>query len=656
MTGSQITQTFTPASTFYGGIASTFTSVPANAVAVDGRVYSIDLSDYRHTGLPSFREGVVSSREPSDQLFNPNGGWWRYRYDWSLGMGQKVSDLDDDVLGKRYDYSTGLNPWEENELKLQHSLEEVQQFATSGNVTTPIFTRWSDSTNGDFLIVHNGESAYVINSAGTSTALGGSNGVGLNGAYGGNNYVAHFTLLGSNGYSYWYDGTASEWKINKGSFTYSGGVQWTHSTTYTITPNTSPATLFQIVGSNLFVGIDATLYEFTDAGGLDAIYTHPDESFRWQTAFNIGSRIYVGGHGHEVSNLFSLTTTSTGALAIASQATVLPYDELLYGGFGYSGNAILWTNKGLRFATLGGDGSITYGKLITTNGPVTHAYAYGKHIFFNWETTDGKLQIGRAALDEFVDTLLPAYATDATADVSANVVGIFACALEDSAAPIVNGKPSYTDTVLYVYGDNHMLYKQSATAYNTTGYLTTGDIYFGTAENKTLGRVEVRFDALASGQSVEANIYDSETNTLIGTRAVVKTGAKELTLTPQGTVYNRCYLEITLNGNGSSTPVVRQWKMNSYPVAPSVQQWQVPLIIGTTVLVGYGEGTLVSYDPWTEIEHIRTLWTNRTVFIYTESTHAYRVRVDNFSVEPTKWDDSGKWLELVLTVQLISVE
>lgn len=641
---------------FYAGVSATFTAVPTNAVAIQERVYSVDLNNYSHIGLPSFREGVVSSAEPSDTLFNPNGGWWRYRYDWSLGMGQPVVDLDDNVLGKRYDTSEHLNPWDSNQLKLQHSLVEVQQFATSGNVTTPIFTRWSDGTNGDFLIVHNGQSAYVIDSAGTSTALGGSNGVGLNGAYGGNDYVAHFSLLGSNGYAYWYDNAATQWKINKGSFTYSSGVQWTHSTTYTITPNTLPASLFQIVGSNLFVGIGATLYEFTDANGLDEIYTHPDESFRWQTAFNIGSRIYVGGHGNEVSNLFSFTTTTTGALAIASQATVLPYDELLYGAFGYSGNAILWTNKGLRFATLSGDGSITYGKLIETNGRVTHAYPYGKHIFFNWETSNGKLQIGRAALDEFVDTLLPAYATDASVNVTANVVGIFACALEDAAAPLVNGKPSYTDTVLYVYGDNHKLYKQSTTEYQTSGFLNSGDIYFGTAENKSLGRVEVRFDELTTGESVKCEVIDSETGAIIATRTLAIAGEKELRITPQGTQFNRAYLKLTLSGNGTSTPVVRQWKVSAYPIAPVTQQWIVPLIVGQTVLLGGGEGMIVSYNPWDEVEYIRNLWKNRSVFNYTESDHTYRARVENFSIEPTKWDDSGTWLEIILQVQLISVE
>jgi len=41
--------------------------------------------------------------------------------------------------------------------------------------------------------------------------------------------------------------------------------------------------------------------------------------------------------------------------------------------------------------------------------------------------------------------------------------------------------------------------------------------------------------------------------------------------------------------------------------------------------------------------------------IYREGNHDYRVRIDNFAVQPRKWDDVGNWLEAMITVQLHSV-
>ena len=661
-----VTQTFLPATPFFAGSTSgLFTSVPPNAVALDNRIYSVDLAEYRHIGLQSFREGVVSSGEPSDQLFNPNGGWWRYRYDWSLGMGQPVADLDENVIGRRYDYSEGVDPWGNNALSLQHTFEEVQTFALGTSVRAPIFLKVQVGTE-DYLVVSNGFSTYFIDKTGAieeTYNVGASFGVPFQiTSASTNGFLLRMATVGNKLYTLYETNTGAplEYAVGEFDITFDGGTSKLRSTwtAETLVPNNGKEfDLFAVAGNSLLVGVENVLYEYvpTASPKFQVLYTHPDTSFVWTTSFNIGSRIYVGGYGNEQSNLFGFTTTSTGNLALSSQATVFPNDEKLYGGFGYSGNAVMWTNRGIRFATLSGDGSLSYGGLIETDKPVTSAYPYQKHIWFNWDRDDGKMQLGRLSLEEFTKPLTPAYATDALSTASADVLNVHIATFIDAYGPTFGNPSTYTSPTIYVIADNNKLYKVAST-YATTGYFTSGEIYFGTAENKSLGRVEARFDALQAGESVKCEVIDSETGQTIGQRIIAIEGEKVLTLTPQGTVFNRAYLKTTLQGNGSSTPTLRQWKISSFPIAPTTQQWQVPLIIGRTVLVGSGEGALVSYNPWDEIQFVRDLWHNRTVFSYTESEHSYRVRVDNFSVRPTKWDDSGEWLEIILTVVLLSVE
>ena len=341
-----------------------------------------------------------------------------------------------------------------------------------------------------------------------------------------------------------------------------------------------------------------------------------------------------------------MSSTSTGVLAVAAQATTFPTYEFLYGGFGYGGNAIVWSNRGIRFATITGDNSLTYGNLIETDHPVYAASAYNKFIWFDMKRADGKFQVGRMSLEDFTQTLTPSFSTEY----------VNTSYTDEISSMLYVQYTGQTTGQLFVLDDTGRIFRQSTTAYATTGHFTSGDIYFGTAEPKSLGRARLRFDKLRANETVKISIYNSETNALLATQTASLVDQEAIDLTPSGVEFTRAYVRVDLTGDGTTTPTVRQWNVQAYPISPPVRQWQVPLIIGQTVLLGSGEGVMVTYDPWEEFEYIRSLWRNRSILTYTEGGHSTRARVDNFLVRPTKWTDDGDWLEITLTIQLLSVE
>ena len=143
-----------PAPQLYGGQADPSVRNPPNTVVINGRIYGISLENYSNTALPAFRQGVVTSGEPSDQLFNPDGGWWRYRFDWSSGAGQYVSDFGDDRIANRYNSSTNIDVWEENKLQLAPKITQI--FDAGGAQTSAV----SVYTFNDVMYVCTGSTLY----------------------------------------------------------------------------------------------------------------------------------------------------------------------------------------------------------------------------------------------------------------------------------------------------------------------------------------------------------------------------------------------------------------------------------------------------------------------------------------------------------------
>lgn len=599
-----ITAPFFGGGIFFEGEYALERAIPFT-VNLNGRDYPVDLKEYRHNGIAKFRDGVTTSGEPNDQLFDSQGAWWRYRFSWHHGAGQTIADLDQDADAARYFESRGVDPWDKYQACLLPSTELV--LAAAADAISIIATS---------LHVYVADGAGVKRSADLSTW---SSVTGLSGT------VLDMDTDGINVYV----------ATTTGVFTV--GSTLAATATSTAVPSNGGFHSIAFVGNRLLASDGAEIGELTPTS-FDVFYEHFQAAFRWTAMFQVGSRIYVGGYAGNRSELFSVTTTTAGALALSAEASTFFSGELLRAALSYGGTVILCTSKGVRFATLAQDATLQYGPLIEDAGDSLCVTAEGRFAWFGWDDfPDAGCGLGRLALDEFVAPLQPPYATD-----------IFT---EDENDPVVAVTRFNGRTIFAIAGEG--VYASSTTEHVEFGYLDSGQITFGTVEQKSMSQVKVGFAPLDDDESVRVSVRD-ENDVSLGTLITTAEGRDEMTLDLDGEETNRASVRIELRGDGTSTPCLRQWRMRGYPIAPPVEEWLVPLIIQSSVVVNDGEGQVLSMSPWDEVERIREVWVDASVVLYREGDHAVRVRVDNFQISTNDWRDGSDWFEVTCTVRLLS--
>ncbi len=588
--------------TLFGGSYAPTRQIPYT-IALNGKPYVVDLPNYRTNGLPRLRQGVVTSGEPNDNLLNPEGSWWRSRFSWHLGSGQGIDELDPDSVSQRFDESRGIDPWTEFQACLLPATTEVLDVSTA--------TLKMVST-GQYLYVSDGTTLQRSADLSVWTPI-----TGLSGTI---NDLAT-------------DGTDCYVATSADMFTVG-------STTTASKTSSAPAQAFDSVeftSNRLVAGSGADLIE-VKTSSYDVVTTHFQAAFRWGVIFAVGSRIYAGGFAGNRSELYSLTTTDVGDLALGPAAASFYEGELLQDALSYGGIVLLCTNKGLRLATV--ETVLTYGPLIDAPGSVLAVGAEGRFAWFGWENFPGAgTGVGRLALDEFVDTLLPPYATDVfTTDSNEDIL----------AVARFDGR-----TVFAVA--NAGIYAASPTAYVTEGYVTSGDVTMGTVEDKLFTGLRTRFNELLANESVQAELYDvSDPNFPIASNNATQPGADESDIVIDSGPVARVETRHTLRGDGTTTPCLTEWRLRGIPIAPGVQEWLVPLVISSRVVVNDSQGQHMSINPWERVNEIRKLWQESKVVLYEEGDQIFRVRIDNFQIDATRWRDGSDWLEVQCTVRLLS--
>lgn len=587
---------------FYKGTKSATTAIPFT-VSLDGRPFAVDFKDYRRSSLASLRESVISTGQVDDALFNTDGAWWRYRHDWSYGAGQSVMDLGQDRDPRRFDTSVGIDPWTESQLTLHHSTSRVTDLVDGTTI-------YLVATDGHLYAADTGV-VYRSSNLSTWTQITGISGT-ING-------------LATDGKDVFISTSTHLWKVTAASATASAFVNHAHDGVW-------------FAGNYLMTSQANVLRSVASNGNETTVTTHYQAGFQWTTVFAVGSKIYAGGTAGSRSEIYGFTINSSGALVQGAEVVSLSIGEHVHEVISHVGNVIFCTSKGIRLATVSQDGTLSYGPLIDAPGPVISAVAEGRYVWFNWpEIETGKTGAGRLDLSTTPRALQPAFATDLYVESTSTCTSI--ARFNDR---LILGIPN-----LGVYAEN-------LTSFVTSGYVRSGNVYFGTVERKIVNDLKANFVDLDTGESVRLELYDSEGSLLESAGlAEPNLGELELQLDGQETDYFNVTLE--LNGNGTSTPTFKRWRLRSFPIVPPVEQFVVPLLLYSKVIINDAQGQLHSSDVADELKFLENLWRRKSPISFVEGSKIYRVRIEAYEFQPREWADNYVGLEGTMIVRLVTI-
>lgn len=587
---------------FTGSLSEAFTM--PHTISLDGATYAIDLADYRHSTVETLRENVVQTQEANDALFNAAGLWSRYRFSWHRGAGETIGDLQDAPDRFRYRSSTRLFPWDKNRLTLQHSTENIKALTTA----SPVMIH-----SGAYVFVSDGNDLYRTSDWSSWTTIT-TTGLGT------------IQALGTDGQDL-YIATNTQMVKLIGSAT---------TTTQFSSHVTGNCTNVAFVGNRLVVAIDDLIREVKANGSLTTISDHWQSAFRWTTIFELGTRIYIGGFAGTRSELFTVTTDSSGNLVPGQEAAPFAEGELLRTGWTVAGFVVLCTNLGVRFANVGPDGSLTYGSMITASGDTLCATSEANYVWTGWTNySSGRAGTARFDLSQFTDPLVPAYSSGLSAAITGNVTGVVHFA----------GKTAFCVASSGVYLET--------SGYETQGDMDAGILYFGTVEPKRLSQLRAVFKPLAADEAVRFIITDQNDNVLID-KTTSGVGTTVALLDLDGLGCCSVNVKVQLIGNGSTTPTLFHWVLRGYPVPPPSEQWIIPLLIYSRVTVGDGMGQELTQNPSDALGRIRELYAAKRRVLLQIGDYVTRVRVDAFELRPSNWRDDGGWFEGIVVVRLIT--
>lgn len=454
-------------------------------------IYAInDTRPYLRQTAPFRKEQFDNSAEPGEQSL---AGWWM-RSQVSFHGGTGITFYDPQHVGttqeheyRRFKDCKGVNVWKQGEVTLLKSMAE--NHITTGSIaanTRPNQILQSIKWNStDGVLLHDEYDIDKIASDGTVT-----------------HFVDYNAGTDTQVFAMCNDGTTAYWITNE----INGGANKLAVYKKALTlDSTTPGTLMfretglvvtnaviAYVKERLVACINNKVYEFgASATSLPtAVYTHPIATYTYTSVAESGPAIYCSGFNGSRSSIIKFTLTTNGAMPVLTSAITsaeMPEGEKIFKIYYYLGYMAIGTDKGIRIATISeNDGSINYGPLmVETTQP---CYDFTARDRFLWCATgvDGEPGLIRIDLGVELETLRFAYANDVYfPGVSGH---------QTTACAFMDGTDRVAFTTNNITGQNGHVYRESATELMATGYLTTGNIRFGTLEPKNFKRLLARGD------------------------------------------------------------------------------------------------------------------------------------------------------------------
>jgi hypothetical protein len=465
-------------------------------VAVGGLpfIYAInDARPYIRQTAPFKKDQFDNGAEPGEQSLT---GWW-IRSQMSFHSGDGINFYDpattDENGHYRFADSKGVNVWTKGEVTLLNSCTQGHNTTgaveSNGRAFQQLRSIMWNTTKG--VLLHDGYDLDKIAADGT---------------------VTHFVDYNAGAgvypvYAACDDGTKAYWATNVTSagtkFTVYGkpltGSSASTADEFKVFDNSqvvSNATM-EYVKDRLVICADNKVYESATAAAStpNLVFTHPSTTHVYTSITASGPAIYIAGYNGIQSSIQKFTLSTAGVmptLTSAVTAAEMPVGEIIHKIYYYLGYMMIGTNKGIRAAVVSDqDGSINYGPLIVETTQPCYDFAARDHYVWCATSVAGEPGLIRIDLGNELETLRFAYANDVYySGVSGHKT--------TSCAFIGNNDPSVRDRIAFctAYADSTdgYVYIEDASTLISSGYLTTGNIRYGTLEPKNFKRLLGRGD------------------------------------------------------------------------------------------------------------------------------------------------------------------
>ena len=470
-------------------------------VAIGGLPFFYAINDsrpYLRQTAPFKKEQFDNQTEPGEQSLT---GWWiRSQSSFHSGDGIRFYDpgTTDENGHYRFSDSKGVNVWEKGQVTLLNNCTSTHvttgAIASNGTPQQHVRSIQWNSTSG--VLFHDEYDVDKIAVDGTVTHFIDYNA--------GSAYPV-YAICDDGTYAYWITKisdagvikTAMYKKPLTGSSASTADETQMWKTSSVAVSNAS----MEYVKERIVLCLNNGVYEMSSSASAlpTAVYTHPASTHVYTSITASGPAIYVSGYNGIQSTIAKFTLSTAGVMPTLTSAVIaaeLPVGEIVHKIYYYLGYMMIGTNKGIRAATVSDqDGSISYGPLIVETSQPCYDFAARDHYIWCATGVDGEAGVIRIDLSNELQQLRFAYANDLYMDgVTGHVTT--GCAFAD-------GTDRLTFCTAYASSANGGIYIEDDTTLRTSGYLTTGNIRFGTLEPKNFKRLLGRGDFTYGSMTME---------------------------------------------------------------------------------------------------------------------------------------------------------
>ena len=477
-------------------------------VALGGLPFIYAISDarpYTRQTAPFRKDQFDNGTEPGEQSLT---GWWiRSQASFHSGSGIKFYDpaTTDENGHYRFADSKGLNVWTKGQVTLLKS-------CTEGHITTGAIAsngapqqhmrsiKWSTFTGALLHDYYDVDKIKVTDPSNPVHFIDYNAGAGV--------YPV---------YAICDDGTNAYWVTNATSggttkFTVYGkpltGSSASTADEFKVFDNSQIVShaIVDYVKSRLVICADNKVYESAPTASATPVllYTNPATAFVYTSITASGPAIYISGYNGAHSQIEKYTLSTAGVMPTLTSAVIaaeMPVGEIIHKIYYYLGYMVIGTNKGIRVATVSDqDGSINYGPLIVETTQPVYDFAGRDRFIWAAASVGGEPGVIRVDLGNEIEPLRFAYANDVYYD---GITGHVTTAICFDG----NTDPTTTDRLMfataYASSANGAVYVEDATTLRTSGYLTTGNIRYGTLEPKNFKRLLGRGDFTYGSMTLE---------------------------------------------------------------------------------------------------------------------------------------------------------